>query len=563
MRPSALLLLLPVLACGGATESPAVVTVPVTPLPPPPPPPPPPPEPTGLVVVSAPASVCEVSGAIGHSPLALAAIANGPSFGEVMEGSATMAFGEHDAFAEVRTTSWTVRGILSADDSRVRAARWISFGGVLYAGTSERLAVKAAHDGKLVLAAPDTPGFTLAVEARTTDAPCDSVSLDPDVNGVLHQAPPPAFMADRPEQPMILKRLKPIAVSSDVHGPAAGTIDDDEQPAGVTLLERRGSRARIRWGHLAGWIDAGLLSKAKPLSPKELALREATQFGMIGLLGTDAPAGHDGASSAPSAPSSLVCAADVRIVADVAGGARLVVGSIPAGRPVRVLERGPELSTVSIGAFTASAGVRLVVPSRDIAAGCTPGPDAPVDDGPRGPTTADITSQDDAIDALGGGSPPSLSSSDQRLLGLITGAPPWQSATGFGQGGLNAPSHGAAVTPAGPSLREGVVQVSGRLPPEVIMRIARQNFGRFRVCYQNGLASNPGLTGRVTAKFHIDASGAVTSTADAGSDLPDSAVVGCVVNGFSNLSFPQPEGGTVDVVYPILFFPGQPHPAKH
>jgi hypothetical protein len=43
---------------------------------------------------------------------------------------------------------------------------------------------------------------------------------------------------------------------------------------------------------------------------------------------------------------------------------------------------------------------------------------------------------------------------------------------------------------------------------------------------------------------------------DGGSDIPDSGVVQGVVRGFGNLSFPQPEGGMVTVVYPILFNPG-------
>ena len=83
-----------------------------------------------------------------------------------------------------------------------------------------------------------------------------------------------------------------------------------------------------------------------------------------------------------------------------------------------------------------------------------------------------------------------------------------------------------------------------------------QNFGRFRLCYENGMRNNPNLQGRVTVKFVIDRSGAVAMTADGGSDIPDAAVVGCVVRGFSNLSFPQPEGGMVTVVYPIMFAPG-------
>lgn len=97
----------------------------------------------------------------------------------------------------------------------------------------------------------------------------------------------------------------------------------------------------------------------------------------------------------------------------------------------------------------------------------------------------------------------------------------------------------------------------GRLPPEVIQRIVRQNFGRFRLCYETGLRKDPNLTGRISIKFVIDRAGAVDpkSLGNAGSDLPDADVIGCVQRGFGNLSFPQPEGGVVTVVFPIIFNP--------
>ena len=130
--------------------------------------------------------------------------------------------------------------------------------------------------------------------------------------------------------------------------------------------------------------------------------------------------------------------------------------------------------------------------------------------------------------------------------------------TGTGQGiGSGRGRLGGGHTVKAPRIREGATSVNGRLPPEVIQRIVRQNFGRFRLCYENGMRNNPNLQGRVTVKFVIDRSGAVAMTADGGSDIPDSAVVQCVVRGFGNLSFPQPEGGMVTVVYPIMFNPGE------
>jgi hypothetical protein len=102
----------------------------------------------------------------------------------------------------------------------------------------------------------------------------------------------------------------------------------------------------------------------------------------------------------------------------------------------------------------------------------------------------------------------------------------------------------------------GATSVNGRLPAEVIRRIVRRNFGRFRMCYEQGLARNPNLEGRVAARFVIGRDGAVSNVSNGGSDLPDSGVVSCVLSAFYGLSFPQPEGGIVTVVYPIMLAPG-------
>lgn len=111
-------------------------------------------------------------------------------------------------------------------------------------------------------------------------------------------------------------------------------------------------------------------------------------------------------------------------------------------------------------------------------------------------------------------------------------------------------------TPTGPRLRAaGNTTVSGRLPPELIQRVVRQNYGRFRACYENGLRTNPNLTGRVTARFIIGRDGGVSNAANGGSDLPDSGVVSCVVSAFYGLSFPAPEGGIVTVSYPLMLSP--------
>lgn len=124
---------------------------------------------------------------------------------------------------------------------------------------------------------------------------------------------------------------------------------------------------------------------------------------------------------------------------------------------------------------------------------------------------------------------------------------------GFGYG-VGTP-HGGHKTRA-PSMTGTTSLVSGHLPPEVVQRIVRQNYGRFRMCYENGLRQNPNLTGRVTARFVIGREGAVTNASNGGSDLPDGGVTACVVQAFYGLSFPKPENGIVMVSYPIMFSPG-------
>jgi hypothetical protein len=126
--------------------------------------------------------------------------------------------------------------------------------------------------------------------------------------------------------------------------------------------------------------------------------------------------------------------------------------------------------------------------------------------------------------------------------------------SGFGNGSGRLGS-GSRMKPS--QVRMGATTVSGRLPPEVIQRIVRQNFGRFRLCYENGLRQKPDLQGRVAVSFTIGTDGSISNISNT-SDLADPGVVACVSKAFTNLSFPSPEGGTVKVTYPIVFSPGDP-----
>jgi hypothetical protein len=130
--------------------------------------------------------------------------------------------------------------------------------------------------------------------------------------------------------------------------------------------------------------------------------------------------------------------------------------------------------------------------------------------------------------------------------------------TGIGKEGwgrsdaLNRGNH----APKTPILRTANTEIQGgRIPPQVVQRIVRQNFGRFRLCYQQGLAQNPSLEGRIPVRFVIGRDGAVSNVSALGG-FPDSKVQSCVQSAFYGLSFPAPEGGVVKVTYPLMFSPG-------
>jgi tetratricopeptide (TPR) repeat protein len=108
-------------------------------------------------------------------------------------------------------------------------------------------------------------------------------------------------------------------------------------------------------------------------------------------------------------------------------------------------------------------------------------------------------------------------------------------------------------------IRPGVLQVRGRMSPEVVRRILRQNFGRLRLCYDAAVAKSPNLQGRVVMRFTIDRTGAIESPVQLAPSFAIPTLDDCIVKAMSKLSFPAPDGVPVTVVYSLLFgYDGQP-----
>ena len=126
------------------------------------------------------------------------------------------------------------------------------------------------------------------------------------------------------------------------------------------------------------------------------------------------------------------------------------------------------------------------------------------------------------------------------------------------------PALSLAALPDEPSADEATAcgeQTAGQrsvlIPPEVIQQRVREHYEEFRTCYESGLARDPSLEGRVTARFVIGLDGKVNFVRISENTLPDCAVVACVRSGYSDIVFPAPvRPMPVTVIYPIMFTPG-------
>jgi hypothetical protein len=79
---------------------------------------------------------------------------------------------------------------------------------------------------------------------------------------------------------------------------------------------------------------------------------------------------------------------------------------------------------------------------------------------------------------------------------------------------------------------------------------------KLKACYQAGKKRDSKLRGKVIVKFSINSGGRSTFAANEGSNLPDDAVIACVVRVVKSLHYTKPLEGSVTVIYPFIFHPG-------
>jgi outer membrane biosynthesis protein TonB len=108
-----------------------------------------------------------------------------------------------------------------------------------------------------------------------------------------------------------------------------------------------------------------------------------------------------------------------------------------------------------------------------------------------------------------------------------------------------------------PVVETGESEVRGSLDRDVIRRVIRRHINEVRLCYEQGLRTEPTLSGRITVSFIVSPTGAVQVASLADSTFVASStsqsVVACILTAVRRWQFPTPEGGgIVSINYPFV-----------
>jgi TonB family protein len=104
-----------------------------------------------------------------------------------------------------------------------------------------------------------------------------------------------------------------------------------------------------------------------------------------------------------------------------------------------------------------------------------------------------------------------------------------------------------------PDARAGKAEIVGSLDKDIIRRVVRAHINEVRYCYNQGLAKDANLKGRVAVQFQIGATGKVPTAVVSETDVKDGSVNNCIAQAVRRWQFPKPPGGgTVIVTYPFV-----------
>jgi hypothetical protein len=98
-------------------------------------------------------------------------------------------------------------------------------------------------------------------------------------------------------------------------------------------------------------------------------------------------------------------------------------------------------------------------------------------------------------------------------------------------------------------------RTGGRLAPELIQRTVRRENAAINRCYEQDAALDKTSAGRISLTFAILADGKTSKVKNVRQGSLSEALGTCVEKVFSGLRFPAPDGGPLEIVYPIDLYP--------
>ena len=101
----------------------------------------------------------------------------------------------------------------------------------------------------------------------------------------------------------------------------------------------------------------------------------------------------------------------------------------------------------------------------------------------------------------------------------------------------------------------GNALVMGSIDKELIRKVIQEHAAQIRYCYEQQLALNPRLQGKVSIKWIIQGDGSATNpqVEDANTTLDDAKVHECMMSRITSWQFPKPKGGGIAVItYPWI-----------
>lgn len=218
-----------------------------------------------------------------------------------------------------------------------------------------------------------------------------------------------------------------------------------------------------------------------------------------------------------------------------AGGGTKGTGGVSDSKAAALAQQASSVEMQLLAAFGGGSSVQGATNRGDI---------PPVDLGSAAASSAGVAPGSGDLKMGGGGG----------ALQAGTGGKGGLAGVGGGTGGsAGAGNAGGGRDVGGPKGDASIGGTTATVPVSNADRVIAGLRGRFRSCYQQGLASDPSMSGKVVMSTKIGPNGEVASVSPASNTGLSEGVVSCIARAIRNAQFDPPGGGGSTLSVPVTF----------